>query len=108
MSRWGRDFIKIIYDDGSSYSISRPTLNLATLSAVIKAAHKRGKLVVVHAATLQNCIDVLEAGADGLAHLFFNNAFDPDFGRLVARKKALVIPTLSVLQSMNGITSALP
>jgi imidazolonepropionase-like amidohydrolase len=106
----GSDFIKIIYDDGSAFSSSRPTISLATLSAVIKAAHKRGKIVVVHAATLQNCIDTLEAGADGLAHLFFNNAYDPDFGRLAARKKAFVIPTLSVLKSLTGIPggAALP
>jgi imidazolonepropionase-like amidohydrolase len=98
----GSDFIKIIYDDGSSYSMSRPTLDKETLSAVIEAAHKRGKLVVVHAATLQNCVDVLEAGGDGLAHLFFDDAFNPEFGRMAARKKVFVIPTLSVLKSISG------
>ncbi len=98
----GSDFIKIIYDDGSAYSMSRPTLDKVTLRAVIEAAHKRGKLVVVHAATLQNCMDVFEAGGDGLAHLFFNDAYSPEFGRLAARKKVFVIPTLSVLESMSG------
>lgn len=98
----GSDFIKIIYDDGSAYSMSRPTLDRATLRAVIEAAHKKGRLVVVHAATLQNCLDVFEAGGDGLAHLFFNDAHDPEFGRLAARKKVFVIPTLSVLKSMSG------
>lgn len=98
----GSDFIKIIYDDGSAYSMSRPTLDKATLRAVIEAAHKRGKLAIVHAATLQNCIDVFEAGGDGLAHLFFNEASNPEFGRLAARKKVFVIPTLSVLESMSG------
>ncbi|UCC40137.1 MAG: CIA30 family protein [Candidatus Aminicenantes bacterium] len=102
----GSDFIKIIYDDGSAYSSSRRTLDLATLSAVIESAHNRGKLVIVHAATLKNCMDVIEAGADGLAHLFFNNAYDPYFGRLVAKKKAFVIPTMSVLKSTNGISDA--
>jgi len=102
----GSDFIKIIYDDGIAYSLSMPTLSKATLSAVINAAHKRGKIAVVHAATLQNCIDVFEAGGDGLAHLFFNDAFDPEFGRLAARKKVFVIPTLSVLESMSGTSGA--
>jgi imidazolonepropionase-like amidohydrolase len=98
----GSDFIKIIYDDGSSYSMSRPTLDKETLRAVIEAAHKREKLVVVHAATLQNCVDVLEAGGDGLAHLFFDDAFNPEFGRMAAQKKIFVIPTLSVLNNMSG------
>jgi len=102
----GSDFIKIIYDDGSAYSMTYPTLGLDTISAVIKAAHRRGKIVVVHAATLQNCIDVLKAGADGLAHLFFNNAFDPEFGHLAALKKAFVIPTFTILESMSGSSGA--
>ena len=102
----GSDFIKIIYDDGSAYSMPRPTLDKATLRAVIEAAHECGKLVVVHAATLQNCLDVIEAGGDGLAHLFFNDAFAPDLGRLAAQKKIFVIPTLSVLKSMSGAADA--
>lgn len=98
----GSEFIKIIYDDGSAYSMPRPTLNKETLQAVIEAAHKRGKLVVVHAATLQNCLDVFEAGGDGLAHLYFNDAYDPEFDRIAAKKKVFVIPTLIVLKAMSG------
>lgn len=73
---------------------------------MIETARERGKLVVVHAATLQNCLDVIEAGGDGLAHLFFNDAFAPDFGRLAAQKKVFVIPTLSVLKAMSGTSEA--
>ncbi len=102
----GSDFIKVIYDDGSAYSMTRPTIDKATLRAVIEAAHENGKLVVVHAATLQNCLDVIEAGGDGLAHLYFNDAYAPEFGRLAAEKKIFVIPTLSVLKSMSGISEA--
>jgi len=102
----GSDFIKIIYDDGSAYSMTYQTLDLDTISALIKAAHRRGKIVVVHAATQQNCIDVLKAGADGLAHLFFNDAFDPEFGRLAAKKKAFVIPTFTILESLSGSSGA--
>jgi len=102
----GSDFIKIIYDDGSAYSMPRPTHDKETLRAVIEAAHKRGKIAVVHAATLQNCLDVFEAGGDGLAHLYFNDAFDPEFGRLAAQKKVFVIPTLSVLKAMSGTSQA--
>lgn len=98
----GSDFIKVIYDDGKAYGMSIPTVSRETLGAIIRAAHARDKLVVVHAASLTNCREALDAGADGLAHLHFDAAFDPDFGRLAASKKAFVIPTLSVLSSMNG------
>lgn len=99
----GSDFIKIIYDSGENYFRPTPTLDLATIEALIKEAHRRNKKVVVHAATLQNCLEVLNLGADGLAHLYFDDAFDPNFGRLVAQRKAFVIPTLTVLESLSGI-----
>lgn len=84
----------------------RPTLDKKTLRAVIEAAHRRGKIVVVRAATLQNCLDVFEAGGDGLAHPYFNDALDPEFGHLAAKRKVFVIPTFSVLKSMSGTSEA--
>ncbi|MHB8056186.1 MAG: CIA30 family protein [Candidatus Aminicenantales bacterium] len=98
----GSDFIKIIYDDGKTYGFALPTLSRETMTAIIRAAHLRNKLAIVHAASLKDCREALEAGADGLAHLHFDDAFDPDFGKLAAVKKAFVIPTFSVLASMNG------
>jgi imidazolonepropionase-like amidohydrolase len=102
----GSDFIKIMLDDGSVYGMPRPTISNETMAAVIGAAHQRNKLAVIHAATLQNCEDALNAGVDGLAHLYFNDAYDPNFGRLVAQKRAFVIPTFSVLQTLAGIHEA--
>jgi len=98
----GSDFIKIIYDDGGAYNYHLSTLSLEELAAVIQAAHARHKLVIVHAGSLKKCIEALEAGADGLAHLNFDDASDENFGRLAAAKKAFIIPTLSVLETMNG------
>jgi imidazolonepropionase-like amidohydrolase len=98
----GSDFIKIIYDDGSAYRMDLPTLSRETLKAVIDAAHARRKMAVVHAGTLKRCREAVEAGADGIAHLNFDNALDPGLPELFAAKKAFVIPTLSVLSSMNG------
>jgi len=100
------DFIKIIYDDGSQYSINWPTLDKETISAVINASHKRNKLAVVHIAKLQEAKMVIEVGADGLAHLFSNDDFDPEFGKFVAKHKAFVIPTFSVLESLSGTSGA--
>lgn len=98
----GSDFIKIIWDDGSCYGLELPTISRETMAALISAAHARGKAAIVHAASLKSCREALEAGGDGLAHLHFDDVFDPDFGRLAASKKAFVIPTLTVLASMNG------
>lgn len=102
----GSDFIKIIYDNGSAYSVEIPTLDGVTLTAVIEAAHERNKLAVVHIMTLKEAQEAIEAGADGLAHLFCNDAFDEDFGRYVSQHGAFVIPTLTVLENVSGVSGA--
>ncbi len=101
----GSDYIKIIYDNGRAYQSSIPTLDKATMAAVVKAAHRRNKLALVHILTLQDARDAIEVGADGLAHLFVDQAPDPDFGRFVAEHRAFVIPTFTVLESVGGIAS---
>jgi imidazolonepropionase-like amidohydrolase len=98
----GSDYIKIILDDGSTYGTQIPTLDTATLKALVVAAHARGKLAVCHVGTYQEAVDAMEAGADGLMHLFVDKVPDAGFGALVARHHAFVVPTLSVLQSITG------
>jgi imidazolonepropionase-like amidohydrolase len=102
----GADFVKIIYDDGSAYKRSLSALSRETMKAVVEAAHAKHMKAVVHAGTLKRCAEALEAGADGIAHLNFDDAYDPDFAKLAAAKKAFVIPTLSILASMNGRADA--
>lgn len=98
----GSDYIKIVIDDAHAYGGHRPTLSQETLKALIDAAHKRGKLAVVHIGTQQDAHNAIEAGADGLAHLFADSAPAPDFAAYVAAHHAFVVPTLSVLESVSG------
>jgi imidazolonepropionase-like amidohydrolase len=99
----GSDYIKIVIDDASAYGGHRPTLDNATLKALIDAAHKRGKIAVVHIGNQKEAHDVIAAGADGLAHLFADSAPAPDFAQLVAAHHAFVVPTLDVLESVAGV-----
>ncbi|KFI07371.1 CIA30 family protein [Massilia sp. BSC265] len=93
----GSDFIKIVMEGGYGFK----PLDLATAKAVIDAAHKRGKLAVVHIGNEKDARDVLEAGADGLVHLFPGDAKDAEgLARLAASRNAFVIPTFAVLESM--------
>jgi len=96
----GSDFIKIICDDGSTFSRKIPSLNIETIKALIDAAHKRNKLAVVHIATLDDAEAVIKAGADGLAHLFWDGGFDPEFGKLAAKNGIFVIPTFAVIEGI--------
>ena len=101
----GSDYIKIVVDDGSAYGRHLATLNQETLKTLIDAAHKRGKMAVVHIGTQKDARMVIDAGADGLAHLFADSAPQPDFGSFVAAHHAFVIPTLTVLESASGMPS---
>ncbi len=97
----GSDYIKIILDNGSTYGISIPTVSAETLKALVVAAHKRGKLAVVHVGSLDDANEAIDAGADGLAHLFLGKMPDAEFGNRVAAHHMFVVPTLSVLASLG-------
>ena len=102
----GSHFIKIVMEKGGSFGRFN-TLDLATVKALIDAAHARHKLAVVHIGSYEDAVDALEAGADGLVHLFIgkdlSEAQISRFVQLAREKKAFVIPTFSVLESMAGV-----
>src|SRR5262249_31200772 len=96
----GSDYIKIIHDDGSTWTWTNtrvPMLDTAIMHALVEAAHKRGKLAVVHALSEQQARDAIEAGADGLGHILVGDKVSADFGRFVAAHHVFVIPTLSTV-----------
>ncbi len=97
----GSDLIKIIYED---FGGEMPRLPKATMEAVVKAAHARGKLTVVHAGEGPGAIrDALETGADGIAHVFINGVAAPDFGQMFVSHRAFIIPTLTELVNLCGL-----
>lgn len=101
----GSDYIKIIHDDGSTWPWPHkpiPMLDNATMRAVIEAAHKRDKLAVVHVLSEPQARDAIEAGADGLAHIFEGEPSSPDFGQLAASHHIFVIATLSTIYGDCG------
>ena len=102
----GSDYIKIISDDGHVYGLTLPTLSKATIAAVVRAAHKRGKMAVAHIGSLQEAREAIDAGVDGLAHTFVDVPPDEAFGRFVAAHNAFVIPTLTVNLSVTGVGGA--
>jgi imidazolonepropionase-like amidohydrolase len=99
----GSEFIKIIYDDTSdAYARTLPTLDEATVAALVRAAHTRGTLAVAHIGNERFARGAIAAGVDGLAHLFVGSTVSADFGQFAASKGVFVIPTLSVLYTACG------
>lgn len=105
----GSHFIKIVMDHGHPGRVFA-SLDIATVKALIDAAHLRGKLAVVHISTLADARAALEAGADGLVHLFVGSRISQEeldsFTQLAKIRKAFVIPTFSVMESIAGLRPA--
>jgi len=101
----GSDYIKLIVETGEAYGMKLPTLSKSDLTALIAAAHKRGKMAVVHISTLHGARDAIDAGADALVHIFADQVPDTGFGAFVASHHAFVVPTLTVNESTTGVGS---
>jgi len=102
----GSDYIKIVYDDGKEIGLAWKTLDEPTLAAVIRAAKARKKLAVVHVLAREQARQAIAAGADGLVHLFIDKPADDALIRLAADHKLFVIPTLTVIDSVNRTGAA--
>jgi imidazolonepropionase-like amidohydrolase len=101
----GSDYIKIIYEDGHVCHIPFTRLSREELSFSIAAAHKRGKLAIVHISSQAEARDAIEAGADGLAHLFADSPPQPGFVEFAVRHHVFVETTLTTIQSALGTPS---
>ena len=53
----------------ATYSVQSSTLTPKMIADAVAAAHRRGKLGVVHVTTFDAARDALEARADGLVHV---------------------------------------
>lgn len=92
----GSDYIKIIIDDGRLWSRTQPTLDRATVAAVIRAVHRRGTRAVAHTVSLADARAAVKDGIDGLVHVWVDDEPDAAFVAELRNKNVFVIPTLAV------------
>jgi imidazolonepropionase-like amidohydrolase len=83
------DYIKIIVTP------SKATLDSETVAELIKEAHNASKIAVVHVSRLEDAIAVISNNADGLVHIWRDEALESSqlYG-LSKLKTFFVIPTL--------------
>jgi imidazolonepropionase-like amidohydrolase len=101
----GSDYIKIVFDDRGASAPMFPSITTDTMKAVVAAAKARGKLAVVHIGSQSSALAAIDAGADGLVHIFGTSAPQPDMAARVKAAGAFVVPTLSVNESASGVPS---
>ncbi|NRQ36529.1 amidohydrolase family protein [Nonomuraea sp. NN258] len=98
----GADYLKIIIEDGAGMGSRLPTLEPATVEALVRAAHEAGLQAIAHATTLDATEIALNAGVDGLAHLCFEPCPDPEeFAAKLAQHGVFVTATLALLEAFT-------
>ncbi|RXZ49420.1 amidohydrolase family protein [Agromyces fucosus] len=107
LARAGSDYIKFMVDDGSVEGHpGLPMLDQATLNAGVAEAHRLGMLTVAHALTIEATQMSIQAGIDGLAHLFMDRPHSPEIIDAIARSGAFVVACVVLDASMMGITGS--
>ena len=98
----GADYIKILIEEGQAFGTSLPTITPELVAATVRAGHERGKMVLVHALTAAAAQIALDAGADGLTHLFIDRPHTEELIARIVDSGMFVIPTLSTLAAITG------
>ena len=101
----GSDYIKFMVDDGSIEGHpGLPMLDRATLEAGVAEARKHGMLTIAHTLTIESTRMAVEAGIQGLAHLFMDGPHTTEIVDLIAGSGVFVVPCVTLNASMMGIT----
>jgi len=85
----GANYLKIIVEPW------KETLSQETVKALIDAAHAKETVAVVHISKVEDAKNVLENGADGLVHLWWNKLISTEALQQWARNKdCFIMPTM--------------
>ena len=98
----GSDWIKVVWEDESTFGMDLPGLGRDTIGALIMAAHAEGLSAVVHVSTLEHALDAVALGADGLVHVWGDVPVEETQAERIAATGVFVVPTLSVMAAMSG------
>jgi imidazolonepropionase-like amidohydrolase len=95
------DYIKLMHESGISMGLqlSKPSVELERI--IIEESHKRGYLTVAHALCLQDTLEVLEAGVDGLTHTMIDQPPTQELVDAYKKNNAWLNPTLAVVGSLT-------
>lgn len=100
----GSTYLKIVYQSTKALFKHKPSIDQATLKALVDAAHHHGIKAVVHIADQVSALDAVTAGADGLVHSFFDSPIKAELLQALVQRQVFVIPTLTVYDANIGGT----
>jgi methyltransferase (TIGR00027 family) len=97
----GSDYLKVFLEPGTSAGRARPAPDAATVRALVAAGHAAGLLVVAHATDGGAARELVDAGVDGLVHVWVDVPA-PDLVAAIAAADVFVVPTLTVIDGLWG------
>ncbi|MGI9823524.1 amidohydrolase family protein [Agromyces sp. Marseille-Q5079] len=102
----GSDYIKFMIDDGTVEGApGLPLLSDDIVMAGVAEAHRLHLLTVAHTLTIDATLTAVNAGIDGLVHLFMDRPHTAAIIDRIAASAAFVVPCLTLNASMMGITA---
>ena len=103
----GASYLKVLYEGGRNIEWPMPALDLATIEALVAAAHRAGLLVAAHVHRAADAVDLVRRGVDVLAHVPTDDLDDRQV-QAIAASGAAVIATLSVADGFPRVGRPMP
>ncbi|MCI0435963.1 MAG: amidohydrolase family protein [Gemmatimonadetes bacterium] len=97
------DVVKLVYDHQTYGGRTMPTVDRATMEAVIAAARRNGLKTVIHVGTWIDLREAVLAGATAVTHTPGPDPMPADIPRLMVERGTVHIPTLAVQSELARI-----
>lgn len=98
----GAEYIKLMHEVGDTIGKRLPRPSISLQSALVQSAHEHDLIAVGHAFSHQGATDLLEAGVDGLTHIFLDRPPSENWIELCKKNKAHCNPTLTTCGSQTA------
>ncbi|KAE9966515.1 hypothetical protein BLS_006952 [Venturia inaequalis] len=97
----GADYIKLMHESGAAMGAEFTKPSLSLQKTIIDLAHQAGKITLAHALAMNDHIEILSCGIDGLAHAFYDQPPTKELIEAYRRNNAFLNPTLAAIGSLT-------
>ncbi|TDC19506.1 amidohydrolase [Streptomyces sp. 8K308] len=98
----GADYLKIVIDGRVESGTPLPVLSPDTVAALVRAGRAAGLRAIAHAITLREVEVALDAGVDGLAHVYRDTGAEAErVARRIAAQGVFVVSTLTYYEAAD-------
>jgi imidazolonepropionase-like amidohydrolase len=102
----GADYIKVIVEDPGR--MGSAALDIATITALVEAAHKQELKVIAHISTLAALMNAADGGVDIITHAPLDSAVDEPLASSLKERGIVSVPTLTMMHAVTGRAEHLP